>query len=439
MPDGMRIAWLTPFTAGSAIGEFSQHITAELAHFAEVEIWTSDDAPLRATELPLVGYRPDSQHLSDLKGRDIAVYNLGNYVGYHGDIYHVSCKHPGVVILHDRSLQHLFSDMWLMGALPDAAHYIERMEAYYGAEGAEVARAALRGEREAPWESERDILRYPLYEEGIINALGVIVHAQGQARDIRERWLGPVTSLHLPCYAEVLRRRKMAAPRGRGRLCLLTMGHLNPNKQVHRVIEMLAGHPDLASRVEYRVVGPDGGFTAYSQGLKRLIERSTEDLHVDIVGWRADAELEREMERADIFVNLRHPNIEGSSASLMKQLAYGRPVVCFDAGFFAELPAEAVVRVPVGDFAALACALRELVSSADLRERVGAKAREFAASCTERSYAEGLLQVIDASRRVAPSLAFLDSAARELARMNVDQRLPIFDDIATDFARILPL
>jgi glycosyltransferase involved in cell wall biosynthesis len=436
----MRIAWFTPFHEHSAIGEFSQHITTELAKLSDVEIWTSDDAPLLSTELSLVGYSPNSKSLDQLQDYDIVIYNLGNYLGYHGDIHLVSKEHPGIVILHDRAFHHLFADMWLMGEGPDPTYYIERMGLYYGVEGADLARESLQGKRRPVWESDEEILRYPLYEEGIMNALGVVTHSEGQARDVRAGCLGPVASLRLPCYTDILARVSEtfhATPDER--LRLLTIGHLNPNKQVHRVIEMLVVDPELAAKVEYRVVGSDGGFTAYSKSLHRLIAQNADNLHVEILDWLPDSELEDEMQRADVFVNLRYPNIEGSSASLMKQFAYGRPVLCFDSGTFGEMPEGVVVRVPTGDFRAAGTALHELIASTSRRREVGERARTFAESCNERSYVDGLMILIDEARKASQALQFLDSVALELGNMNVDGRLPIFHDIANDFARILAL
>lgn len=436
----MRIAWITPFHERSAIAEFSQHVTAELAKLADVEIWTSDDAPLLPTDLPLVGYSRGLKDLDELRYRDIIVYNMGNYLGYHGDIHAVSKEYPGVVILHDRALHHLFSDMWLMGANPDPVHYIQRMGAHYGAAGIEIASESLRGNCKPVWESDEDLLRFPLYEESIMNALGVVTHSKGQARDVAANWLGPVASLNLPCYSNILARADGSTRSRPGkRLRLLTMGHVNPNKQVHRVISLLAADPELAAQVEYRVIGPTGGFTAYSETLRRLVEQNADHLKVEILDWVPDSELEGEIELTDVFVNLRHPNIEGSSASLMKQLAYGRPVLCFDSGYFGEMPLGTVVTVPTGDFQAAGAALRDLVSDADRREEVGRKAREFAALCSERSYAEGLLGLIEKARSAAPALRMLDSVSRELGDMHVDGRLPVFHDIAHDFARILDL
>ncbi len=439
MPDKLRIAWFTPFHVDSAVGEFSRCVTGELAKVADVEIWTSDDAPLLPTDLQLVGYVAGSEELDVLRSRDVIIYNLGNYLDYHASIYRVSKDHPGVVILHDRVLHHMFADFWLGGSGEGGPpRYIERMRTHYGEEAEAIALASLRGERKAVWESDEDILRYPLYEEGIENAVGVVTHSIEQARDVSSRWLGPVAALHLPCYRNVLAKGAGAAKSSEeGPVRLLTMGHLNPNKQVHRVIEMLASDPGVAAQVEYRIIGTDGGFTAYTESLQRLIAANGSAFRVELLGWLPDDELEREIEQADIFVNLRHPNIEGGSASLMKQLAYGRPVLCFDSGIFAELPEDAVARVPVSDFSAAASLLRELIVSPERRAAMGKRAQAVAAAYDEGSYVAGLLTLIEESRRAAPALGVLESAGRELGLMGVDGRLPIFDDIANDFGRIL--
>lgn len=434
----MRIAWFTPLSTRSAIGEFSCHVTRVLSTSAEVEIWTSDEPPHHPTELPVITYSRDSDDLKLLPMRDAIVYNMGDYLPFHGHMHAVAQRDPGVVILHDRVLHHLYAGLWLHEPEPARETYVERMRAYYGEDGAEVARASLEGERRPVWESDEEVLRYPLYEEGIRKAHGVVTHSESQARDVRARWLGPVRSLHLPCYSEVLRMVDGVPPReSDGTVHLLTVGHLNPNKQVHRVVEMLAADPELAARVHYTVVGPDDGFKSYVSDLRSLIARHAGDVNVEILGWRPEAELDRLMAQADVFVNLRHPVMEGSSASLMRQLAYGRPILCFESGFFGELPEGAVARVPTGDFRAADEALRQLVGSLDRRRALGERARSLAASYTEHSYAEGLLRLIEESRRAAPALGFLDLVAQELGDMNVDSRLPVFDEVAKDFARIL--
>lgn len=435
-----RIAWFTPLSTQSAIGEFSVHVTAELAKLADVEIWTSDEPPYHVTNLPVVGYSGDSEDLDVLAHREVIIYNMGDYLPFHGHVHRVAQLYPGIVILHDRVLHHLYAGMWLTEAKQFPEVYVERMRTYYGNAGETAAQESLEGERSPVWESDEEVLRYPLYEEAIVNALGVVTHSERQASEIKERWWGPIHSLHLPCYAESLRRVDGTfTASSDGRIHVVTVGHVNPNKQIHRVVGLLAADEELAQRIHYTIVGPDDGFVDYVSDLRRLVDSHSDRVSVEILGWLPPDRLEALMAQADLFVNLRYPALEGSSASLMQQLAYARPVLCFDAGFFGEMPEDSLARVPAGDFRQAAAIFRELVLDPERRRRIGERGREVATDYSESSYAEGLLDLVNQSRHATPALSFVDSVARELGHMRVDKRLPIFDEIASDFGRVLTL
>jgi ribosomal protein S18 acetylase RimI-like enzyme len=111
----------------------------------------------------------------------------------------------------------------------------------------------------------------------------------------------------------------------------------------------------------------------------------------------------------------------------MEQLAHGRPVLAFDSGGFAEIPADALVRVPLEDWDATAAALRELVEYPERRIRVGAAARRVAATYNVDAYAEGVLELIREVRRWRPGLHVLDRAAAELGLMGLHDGSTVVD------------
>ncbi len=154
MSDGLKrrlkIAWFTPLT--SRIGEFSCHVVAALAELADVEIWTSDGPPYHATDAEIVVYSNDSGLLARLDSFDAVVYNMGDDLPFHGAMYGVSQRYPGVVVLHDRVLHHLFAGMWLNEPANDRETYVERMGTYYGADGERRLQARL-------WPGERTPVR----------------------------------------------------------------------------------------------------------------------------------------------------------------------------------------------------------------------------------------------------------------------------------------
>ncbi len=435
----MRIAWFTPLGRDSAIGTFSRNVASELARSANVSLWVADEGELQPTELPVVRYADTPAKLDELETADIRVFNFGNYLPFHQAIYEVSRVHGGVAILHDRVLHHMFATYWLRDAANGAGYYVSRIRALYGREAGERAEAALGG-RDAPaWELDEEVVRQPLYEEAIVNAEGVITHSGAHAEEVRGSWLGPVEQLHLPCYEDVLRRgaaASTAAPREDGRLRALVVGHINPNKRIDRIVDLLVADPELARMVHLDVVGADT-FKAYADDIRRRAARHADSVSVTLHGSVPDDALERFLRDADIFVNLRYPPLESSSASLMEQLAHGRPTLVFDAGFFSEVPDDAVARVPAGDYEACRAMLRRLAREPELAASIGSNARRTAERYSVARYVDGLLAFFEDVRRWRPAVRTLVRVGSELGRMGVAEAVPIIDRIAADFGPVL--
>jgi glycosyltransferase involved in cell wall biosynthesis len=86
-----------------------------------------------------------------------------------------------------------------------------------------------------------------------------------------------------------------------------------------------------------------------------------EDLHA-FVDWIATA---------DIIINLRYPTVGESSATALRAMAAGKPVIVFDLGWYGELPDSAVVKVRPLDNEGLLAAMQQLAQQPDLRHQLG--------------------------------------------------------------------
>jgi hypothetical protein len=86
------------------------------------------------------------------------------------------------------------------------------------------------------------------------------------------------------------------------------------------------------------------------------------------------------MAAAAIHVNLRAPTMGETSGTAIRALTLGRPLVVSGTGWFAELPDAVALKVPPDDEEedTLTAALELLASRPDLREAMGAAARELA-------------------------------------------------------------
>jgi hypothetical protein len=106
----VRIAWFTPFQKSSAIGRFSRLVTTELARSAEVDIWHPAAEETHPTQLPTISL-PDDLVLEPgaLAAYDMCVYNLGDHLGFHRQVFQTARTIPGVVVLHDFVMHHFFA------------------------------------------------------------------------------------------------------------------------------------------------------------------------------------------------------------------------------------------------------------------------------------------------------------------------------------------
>ena len=84
------------------------------------------------------------------------------------------------------------------------------------------------------------------------------------------------------------------------------------------------------------------------------------------------------MAACDAIVSLRSPTMGETSGSAIRALSLGKPLVVSDVGWFAELPDDAVLKVPVdeGEEDVLLASLEALADPA-VRAAMGAKAREL--------------------------------------------------------------
>ena len=432
----MRVAWFTPLSRRSAIAEFSLWVADALSAFCDVVIWAPGTADARATNLEVVDFAavPTITHM--LPSYDLCFYNIGNHAGYHGAIYEVSRRYPGTVVLHDRVLHHFFFTHWFTDGRRDL--YLRALERQYGAEARAAAEDSFAGIRQPLWEDDEAVTRFPLFEEALAGARGVVVHSAGQASTIDERWFGPVAPLFLPAYppAEGTDEAVPTSFRADGRTTLVTVGHVNRNKQVHRVVEALA-EAELRDRVRYLVIGPLDAGGPYGMELEAVIARHGLEETVELTGYLPDTAVGALLRSADVLVNLRYPAFEGGSASLMQGLALGKPTLVYETGSYAELPADAVRKVSPGDDLALSAALLELVTEPERRAAVGSAARQAASERTPEQYARSLLDFVEEMRYWEPALRLCDRVGCELAELGVPPEAAAVDLIAHETHTVL--
>lgn len=396
----MKIAWFTPFSINSAIGRVGRDICEELSKNYEVDIFTSCEGKLHETYVNIVKFQPEKLCTQDLSLYTHVIYNMGNYAGYHRSIWQILNMKPGIVILHDQTLHSFFRQITTMqefGGDPENGYkrYEEFLHRYHGDLG--VASLALANDESDASFTDTDLIaKFNLLKPVIDNAKAVFTHSRFFAKGIKERFLGLVGYAYLP-YETRHEKCETLMPKVLGgvkdKILIVSSGIVHPVKRTDKVVDVLLKNPDIASKVKFVVIGSYGG--DYGDKLYEYSQRELKGcLHM--LGYLADDEMNSIINRADICVNLRYPNSEACSYSLLEQMAYGKPVIVLNSGFYGEVPKDAVYRINIEDEEyGLEKALRELIDNREMRNSIGENARKFVEEqCSLKIYIKRLIDFL---------------------------------------------
>ena len=273
---------------------------------------------------------------------DVRLYHLGNNQ-LHRKTYQRALERPGIVVLHDAVLQHLF-----LGSV-DERQYVEEFVYNYGEWRRELARELWRDRASSG--SHHRYYAYPMLRRIAETAHAVIVHNPAAARMVREHapHAQVVEIPHLfappptPDAAEVIRFRSTLglAPRS---FLFGVFGYLRESKRilsilrsfrmVHRELPqtalLLAG--EFASRDLARAVEPLLRKQPGTMRLGHLPEREF---------WLAAS-------ASDVCINLRHPAAGETSGIAVRLMGIGKAVMVTDGEESSRYPETACFRIAHG-------------------------------------------------------------------------------------------
>jgi glycosyltransferase involved in cell wall biosynthesis len=370
-----RIAYLSPLPPeASGIADYSVELLAGLTQQVEVDLFSAGTAHLPSTLAGLTARTyakfPDAHARQPY---DAVVYHLGNNADFHTEIYRLALRIPGIVVLHEYMLHHLLRGM------SSAREYVEAMRYSYGQAGAGIARRLL--ESDHPAES----WTYPLFEPVVDASLGVIVHSDATRRRIlrsRPNARVAVVPLHLsldglPAVTDDSRRalRRDLGISDAG-LVVASFGHISPAKRVDVALRAFArfrrDHPDsvyvLAGELSW----------AYTR-IRELLDGELGE-RVVLTGRLPFPRLLEFMDLADVAINLRYPAGGETSATCIRLLGLGTPVIVSTGDCFADIPDGCCARVEPGRFeeAELVALLEALSADPHLRRDMSTAASRWA-------------------------------------------------------------
>ena len=366
----MRLDYVSPLPpVRSGIADYSIDLLPHLARLADVRLIHLPGQPVAPEIVQGWPMAPASETGKD--GR-LPLYQMGNN-RYHEGVMELALNIPGVLTLHDVVLHHLLLDVTL--GRGEFYPYKDRLTRDHGWIG-EAAALAKR------WNAYGDapVFSLPAHRDLLRKQRGVLVHSEWAAGMIREedpeiRVRAISMGVPLPPAADPeagrLLRRRFRLPED----CpvLGSFGFQTPIKRTDVAIRALA-YPGL-EKAHLLIVGE----ASKGLDLKEEARRAGVADRVHVQGFIPFEDFEAAIAAVDLCLNLRYPTAGETSASLLRVLAVGRPAIVSDYAQFADLPAEAVIRVPLAgeeEPGHLAALLRGLLANPERLRRMGEAARE---------------------------------------------------------------
>lgn len=377
-----RIAYFSPLPpARSGIAGYSAELLPPLAELADITLFVDD--PEVVDDLGL-SVRHTTEFQSQRHLFDLPLYQMGNS-DYHESMYELLIRHPGVVVLHDYFMHHFMYHHTAMDG--DWMAYTRELNYALDGQGRALGRSIRMGRTPVP------LFELPMNRRLIDSSLGLIVHSRFAAENAR-RARPDVPLAIIPALVQMhngrSRRDELGIPEEA--VLFASFGQITLEKRIEAALSafgrLLADHPHS----HYLLVGE----AHPAVGVDDIVAHLGLEERVHHVGYVADFETFVDwIHTADVVVNLRQPTVGETSAIALRAMAAARPLVVYDHGWYAEIPAEAALRVPPGDEDALYSALDRLAASAGLRRAMGEAGQTYIRDhCQPRHVAQAYIDFI---------------------------------------------
>ena len=386
----MRIALFSPLPPSpTGIADYSRLLAQGLSERFPVEAY-SDQPVEPPLAVPSYAWQ-DFEKRQSTEPKALPVYQMGNSL-HHDFLYPLVFRHPGVLVLHDLVLHHSRLAMYMNSpeladykadlgntvkrdrALGKLSEYTAEVEAAYPGQGEEIAEIAMR------MGGGRFLYQYPLHELLVRASKMTLVHNRAAADELAaflpDRTVRVVRmGIELP---ELVSRDEARRRLSLGKETILaSFGLVTPEKRISIALRCLKRMLDEELDVRYVLVGG----TVPHYDARREAEQLGVAERVHFTERVSDADFQLYASAADVCLNLRYPSAGETSATLLRLLAMGRPVMVTDQMRELDYPDSVLARTSLdGDEDGLFCDVMDLLRDPDRRRRLACCAREYVES-----------------------------------------------------------
>ncbi len=414
----MKIAYFSPLSPlKSGIVDYSEkELLPFLKNYCEIDIYIDDGYKPTNREITsdfnIYSYKKFSNRVDEYNA---ILYHVGNSQ-LHIYIYEILQKYPGIVILHDAFIHGLIWSKTI--AKGDQKGYIKEFSQMYGEKGLKIAESAINNQ------SFTDIeFKYPFIKTILDCSLGVMVHSNFSKKivlneksdTVVKKINFPVISSASPYNIDSGKIRKELGLNG-DTIIIGSFGFISSHKRMFIILKTYKNFCEEFPNSVLLIVGED------NIGLKNIIKEYgiKSVIHKDFVPFQKMYEY---MQVSDICVNLRYPTAGETSASVLRLMSMGKPVIVSNVGWFSELPDNCCAKVDVDNYEEniLLEYLKILTSNEKLREKMGKNAKEYVLKeCDPEKIAKEYYNFIcEATKR--PKTSVIKEIAYEMADIGVSE------------------
>lgn len=388
----MKLTFITPTTKNSAIAISTLQVVRSMSragHSVNVissERMEPDEANQLDFGVQMTHWCQQLEVESAVLGA-ICVYEIGDNHELHAGSLELLQKYPGVVVLHDAYIGHLFS-AWAHQSVEKLFHF--QATHRLNESPAEPVPSNFRGEIMGT--------EYRYLSLVLDYATSTITHSPWSAKYAEMCTDLQVDVLPLPWPA--LDSFQIPQETKGGTFTVLTFGNVNQNKRCESVIDAISKLENAA--IGYRIVGQVDRSAA-----KKLTDTASRlGVNLQVLGEVNKATLRRELEQADLIVNLRNPTLEGASASLLDAFSVRKAVVVSNAGHYADLPDDLVFKInPLDEIEELQEVIGFAFENPGLLAAMGSRAQSYFERVHKvEHYALSLAKICEASTASIPMI-----------------------------------
>ncbi|MDX6443768.1 MAG: hypothetical protein QOH71_842 [Blastocatellia bacterium] len=436
----MKLAYFSPLgPQRSGISDYSEELLPYLGGGAEITLFVDGFHPLNrelTSRFAVRDYRRQRSSLRDLEQFDAVVYHMGNDHRYHAGILEAMQRRSGIVVFHDFALQEFF--LGLARERDDFRLYLDEVEFCHGKVAREEAAETLaRGAQPSMLARPVD---FPLNARIANSAEGIIVHSEwSRARFAAIAPNVPVARISMPVKFSDSTTNSTAnlSLSNAAEVKIASFGLITPGKGIEQSLRALAAlKPN--HRFRYSLVGETNHYFDVSE----LVRRYGLQDRVEITGHVNLAEFKRRIDETDIALNIRERTVGETSASLCRLMAAGVCSIVAQAGWYAELPNDSVVKVPLDSMAdqLLRAYLERLIEDEPLRTAIGENARRYALTEYDvESRANDYLNFIREVIEQRPRRKLIEDVSQELSLLRISAADgSVMRGVAEEVANLLP-